>query len=110
MSDVAGVNDARWRPDRVWLAVIVIPVLVALFDAAQAVETVRFALGAMAHTGIFILFAIGAVATLKATGAEALLAKAFEGREVRMIVMAALLGGLSPFCSCEVIQIGRAHV
>ena len=44
-----------------------------------------------------------AVGYLKATGAEALLAKAFEGREVRMIAMAALLGGLSPFCSCEVI-------
>ena len=44
-----------------------------------------------------------AVAYLKATGAENLLAKAFEGNPARMIVMAALLGGLSPFCSCEVI-------
>jgi uncharacterized membrane protein YraQ (UPF0718 family) len=44
-----------------------------------------------------------AVAYLKASGAEALLAKAFEGRQARMIVMAALMGGLSPFCSCEVI-------
>jgi uncharacterized membrane protein YraQ (UPF0718 family) len=32
-----------------------------------------------------------------------LLARAFEGNPARMIVMAALLGGLSPFCSCEVI-------
>ncbi|MEO1427397.1 MAG: permease, partial [Pseudomonadota bacterium] len=28
---------------------------------------------------------------------------AFEGNKARMIIMAALLGGLSPFCSCEVI-------
>ncbi|MEO0387373.1 MAG: permease, partial [Pseudomonadota bacterium] len=36
-------------------------------------------------------------------GAETLLSRAFQGNESRMIVMAALLGGLSPFCSCEVI-------
>ncbi|MEZ5913781.1 MAG: permease [Paracoccaceae bacterium] len=48
-------------------------------------------------------FAILAVAWLKATGAETLMARAFEGRETRMIVLAALVGGLAPFCSCEVI-------
>ena len=46
---------------------------------------------------------------MKATGAENLLARAFEGREVRMIVLAALMGGLSPFCSCEVIPFIAAH-
>lgn len=89
--------------DRVWLTVLAIPLVVAVFDPAQAVETVRFALGALGHTGWFIAFAVLAVAFMKASGSEALLARAFEGRERRMIVMAALLGGLSPFCSCEVI-------
>ena len=103
MADITGTPTPRWRPDRVWITALIIPVVVALFDPAQAVETIRFAMAAMGHTGVFILFAIGAVATLKATGAESLLARAFEGREVRMILMAALLGGLSPFCSCEVI-------
>ena len=42
---------------------------------------------------------------LKATGATALVSRAFEGRETRMIVLAALLGGLAPFCSCEVIPL-----
>jgi hypothetical protein len=27
----------------------------------------------------------------------------FRGREIRMIILAALVGGLAPFCSCEVI-------
>ncbi len=40
---------------------------------------------------------------MKASGAETLLARVFEGRQARMILVAALLGGLSPFCSCEVI-------
>ncbi|MGB1207729.1 MAG: permease [Paracoccaceae bacterium] len=69
----------------------------------QFMDTVIFASGALLHTAPFILFAIFAVAYLKATGAETLLARAFEGPQTRMIVMAALLGGLSPFCSCEVI-------
>jgi uncharacterized membrane protein YraQ (UPF0718 family) len=51
----------------------------------------------------FILFAILAIGLLKASGAETLISRAFEGRETRMIVLAALIGGLSPFCSCQVI-------
>ncbi len=93
----------RFKIDRVWAFGLALPFVIALFDPAQALETVRFALRAISHTGIFIAFAVLAVGYLKATGAESLLAKAFEGREIRMIGMAALLGGLSPFCSCEVI-------
>jgi len=63
----------------------------------------EFAGTSMLQTGVFIAFAVFAVGYLKATGAETLLARAFEGREVRMIFLAATLGGLSPFCSCEVI-------
>lgn len=103
MADISLPRPPRWRVDRVWLFALLLPFVIALFDAEQAVETVRFAAGAMVHTGAFIVFAVLAVAYLKATGAEGLIAKAFEGRESRMIVMAALLGGLSPFCSCEVI-------
>lgn len=93
----------RVQTDRVWAFAVALPFVVALFDPAQAVETVRFAVGALGHTAIFITFAVLAVGYLKATGAETLLARAFEGRELRMVFMAALLGGLSPFCSCEVI-------
>lgn len=89
--------------DRVWAFAALLPVVLALFDPAAALETIRFALGALGHTGWFIAFAVLAVGYLKASGSEALLARAFEGRETSMIVMAALLGGLSPFCSCEVI-------
>ena len=91
------------RIDKAWLAVIVIPLLVLLIDASKFLPVVTFAAGALAHTGIFIVIAITLVAYVKAAGAETMLAKAFEGDQRRMIVMAALLGGLSPFCSCEVI-------
>lgn len=88
---------------RVWLAVLAILAAVALLDPAQFRPSVSFTLGALANTLPFIAFAVLAVAVLKATGADALVARAFEGRESRMIVLAALVGGLAPFCSCEVI-------
>ncbi len=91
------------RIDLAWAAVVVVLGMVAVLDPGQFVPVIRFAGNALLHTAPFILFAVCAVAYLKATGAEALLAKAFEGPQVRMIVAAALLGGLSPFCSCEVI-------
>ena len=40
---------------------------------------------------------------LKATGAEPVIAKAFQGNEVKMIVFASIVGGLAPSCSCDVI-------
>ena len=92
----------RLKPSA-WGASLVIIALVAAFDRAELWPTLTFASQALAGTAPFIIFAVLAVAYLKATGAETLLARAFEGNPPRMIVMAALLGGLSPFCSCEVI-------
>ena len=86
-----------------WGVTALLLALVALLDWPQFIPTVTFAAKALAGTAPFILFAVFAVAYLKASGAENLLARAFEGNPARMIVMAALLGGLSPFCSCEVI-------
>lgn len=107
MADIQQSHDhssgQRFRIDKVWITILLIPAIIAVFDFDQAIETVRFAGGALASTGVFIVFAVLSVAYLKASGAEALLARAFEGREVRMIFLAAALGGLSPFCSCEVI-------
>lgn len=93
----------RWSISRAWVATFTLLLLVAALDTPEFVPTLTFMLGALAGTAPFILFAVLAVAYLKASGAETLLAKAFQGNQVRMIIMAALLGGLSPFCSCEVI-------
>ena len=91
------------RIDRVWLATALIILGVLIIDAPRTGDVIGFAARALVGTLPFIAFAVFAIAYLKATGAENLLARAFEGNPARMIVMAALLGGLSPFCSCEVI-------
>ena len=88
---------------KVWLLIVMIPVLLLIFDPGQLWPTLEFTAKAFGHTAIFITFAVLAIGYLKATGAEAVVAKAFQGRETRMIFLAAVLGGMSPFCSCEVI-------
>ena len=103
MADTSAPAPRRLRIDKAWAASALVLVAVAIADPAQLLPTAGFAIGALWHTLPFVLFAVAAVAGIKAAGAETLLAKAFEGRETRMIALAALLGGLSPFCSCEVI-------
>ena len=93
----------RLRFGGAWGAAIALLIAVAIFDLPQFIPTVTFTAWALTGTAPFIIFAVLAVAYLKASGAETLLARAFEGNPARMVVMAALLGGLSPFCSCEVI-------
>ncbi|WP_420586010.1 permease [Ruegeria sp.] len=86
-----------------WAVIVAILAAVAILDPGNWVEVVTFAAKALAHTGQYILFAVLLLSYLKATGAEVMVARAFEGRETRMILLAALFGGLAPFCSCEVI-------
>jgi len=86
-----------------WTVVLSGPLLVLLFDQTQFVSFVTFAIKAFGGTLPYIAFAVALIAWLKAAGAESYVGRAFEGRETQAIVLAALFGGLAPFCSCEVI-------
>ena len=97
------VDHCLRRLDGAWLAIGLIPALLALFDPGQVLPALQFAAGAILHTGVFIAGAVLAVAWLKAADADRLLSRVFAGSEVRMIVLGAVVGGLAPFCSCEVI-------
>ena len=103
-----GVHGLRAKIDgvrSVWVLILAIPLGVALLDPSNLTDILRTAGEAFAGTLPYIVGAVVLIASLKATGATALVSRAFEGRETRMIVLAALLGGLAPFCSCEVIPL-----
>jgi len=89
-----------WSP---WGMILLILTLIALFDPARMGELLNIAIRALGGTAPYILFAVITIAYLSASGAEAIIANVFKGREYRMIVLAALVGGIAPFCSCEVI-------
>jgi len=93
------------KVDRVYVLIILIFAALAIFDTTQFAPLGKLTLLNLAHTTPYMLFAILLICGLKATGAEAMVASVFKGRENRMIVFAALLGGLAPFCSCEVIPL-----
>ena len=103
MRGFGGLRNGTGVVLSVWGSILLIPLAVAAFDFASLAEILRIALGAFMGTLPYIAAAVLIIAGLKASGATGLVARAFEGRETRMIVLAALIGGLAPFCSCEVI-------
>ena len=86
-----------------WTVVVVSPLLVLALDPSSFDPILRKAIGSFISTLPYIIFAILLIATLKAAGAETSIARIIQGNQTRMIVVAALFGGLAPFCSCEVI-------
>ena len=97
----------RWllELDRVWLvsAAIVLALLFAAPD--QAVQSIGFTLGNLVKIAPFLLLSVGFAAVAAATGADALIGRAFAGSPLAMVLLAALAGALSPFCSCGVIPL-----
>lgn len=82
-------------------------VLLALIplDVDQAKESAIFAGRSMISLAPAFLLSVAFASGAKATGADALTARAFSGRQSRMVVLAALFGALSPFCSCGVVPV-----
>ncbi|WP_234455174.1 permease [Thermohalobaculum xanthum] len=78
---------------------------VAVLDPEQAGSSLRFVVDALVSTAPYLAASIAIAAYAGATGADALVARAFSGRIGAMIFLAALFGGLSPFCSCGVIPL-----
>ena len=93
------------RTERPWLAFIIILLAVTLIDPAQFGPSVTKVVGALVSIAPFLAISILIAAWAGATGADNLIARAFTGAPAMMILMGALAGGLSPFCSCGVIPL-----
>ena len=102
---VLATRELAGRLDPVWMALAIGFAMLALFLPEQAYDTLTFTTDALIGVSIFLLLSIGVAAYAKASGADALIARAFTGDMSRMIIAAALMGALSPFCSCGVIPL-----
>ena len=113
---MADITHALSRPrlwqglsrQRVWLASAAILAVLFLVRPAQGTASLVFTAEALAGTAPFLLLSIAVAAYASATGADNLIARAFSGAPVMMVVFAALVGALSPFCSCGVIPLVAA--
>ncbi|MCC5961445.1 MAG: permease [Rhodobacteraceae bacterium] len=102
---VAAFGVHVWRKQRPWLAFALVLLAVALLDPAQVWPSVDKVAGALVSIAPFLTVSILIAAWAGATGADNLIARAFTGAPAMMIMMGALAGGLSPFCSCGVIPL-----
>ena len=91
--------------EQVWLVSAVILLAILLLDPAQGTESAVFVARNLVDVAPFLVLSIGLAAYAGATGADGLIARAFTGSPAVMILLAALAGGLSPFCSCGVIPL-----
>jgi len=91
--------------DRVFMAMVMMLILLAAIDLPQLPVSILFTLEALWEMLPFFALAIGIAAFAKATSADNLIAQAFSGNPVRATVLAALVGAISPFCSCGVIPL-----
>lgn len=91
--------------DRVVLAFIAGLALLLLLDSGQARHGLDFTIDSFIGILPFLLVAVMLAALTRATGADRLIARAFVGHPARAVVIAALAGALSPFCSCGVVPI-----
>lgn len=91
------------RIGSVWLLAAIMLLSVLVLDSWNFNSVITTAASALIGTLPYIVIAVLLIAYLKASGAESHVVGAFEGRECRMIILAAIMGGLAPFCSCEVI-------
>ena len=91
--------------DRVWLATAGVLVGTFALSAVQGLESLIFTGESLWSILPFLLASVAAAAYAQATGADSLIARAFQGRTIEMIVLAALFGAVSPFCSCGVIPL-----
>ncbi|ERN42911.1 putative permease [Rubidibacter lacunae KORDI 51-2] len=91
--------------DRVVLAIALIVLGLAFLVPTQVGPSLWFTLKNLWETILFLLLSIGIAAYATASGADNLIAKAFQGRLAVMIPLAAMFGAFSPFCSCGVIPL-----
>ncbi|MCP5364229.1 MAG: permease [Hyphomicrobiales bacterium] len=91
--------------DRVVLTIAVLFAVLATFAPEQGLRSLTFLGHSLLEVGPFLLLSVAIAGYVRASGAENLIARAFVGRLPVMIVFAALIGALSPFCSCGVIPL-----
>jgi uncharacterized membrane protein YraQ (UPF0718 family) len=78
---------------------------IALLAPSQFGDTLRLVADSAAGIAPFLVASVLAAAWLRVAGADRLIGLAFAASPRKAIVLASLLGALSPFCSCGVIPV-----
>ncbi|MEM1252699.1 MAG: permease [Cyanobacteria bacterium P01_H01_bin.21] len=99
------LNHSVRQLDKVFIAIVLIFLGLAILVPFQVSDSLGFTVRNLIQVSPFLLLSIGIAAYAQASGADNLIAKAFQGRGAGMIFVASLFGAFSPFCSCGVIPL-----
>ena len=91
--------------DKVLLAFAIVLGAILAVSLDQGVDSLKFVGWNVLKISPFLFLSASMVAYATASGADNLIARAFTGSMPMMILMGALAGALSPFCSCGVIPL-----
>ncbi len=91
--------------DRVVVAIVLVVAGIFVLDPAQGQESLLFTGRQLLGVAPFLIGSVVIAAYTRASGTDNLIARAFQGHVAAMVVLAALMGALSPFCSCGVIPL-----
>jgi len=91
--------------DRLWMALAVSLALGLALAPEAARQSLGFIAESLLRVSPFLALAVAVAAGAGATGADNLIAHAFGGGGLKAVVVAALFGALSPFCSCGVVPV-----
>lgn len=93
------------RTDPVLTSIGLILLLLTLHDHHQMALSLRFVGEQLLTLAPLLGLAVGIAAAIKASSADTLVSRALSGRQGRTIVIAAMVGAMSPLCSCGVIPL-----
>ena len=107
------LKKPSWNPlknyvvklDAAVTATVVLIIGLYFVDTDQLPTSFDFVVKAVTWILPFFVISVGVAAYAKASGAEHLISRVFSGNPTQVIILAALFGSLSPFCSCGVIPI-----
>ena len=108
MNQIITTLSQPFRPatlDKAVVAIVLILLGLFAFNPDQGSESFVFMITQIIEVSPFLIASIAIAAYAKASGADGLIAKAFQGNVIKMVFVAALMGALSPFCSCGVIPL-----
>lgn len=103
-------NEAPRKPavskKTVWLAVAALAIAAAVIaDPAEFVRALKFASYSLLLVSPVMLLGLVLTAAITASGSMAIIAAAFRGNEMLMLVMASLIGALTPVCGVTVLPL-----
>ena len=101
----AGLRGFELRPDLVLFGLAGLFAGLGIYSPNQAIATALYVAQELAEIGPWLVASVCIAAAARATDLDQLAAKAFKGRESRMIIVASVIGAALPFCSCGVIPL-----